>query len=275
MAVLYKYCPPERVDVLESQMIRLTQAGDLNDPAESQARFRHARVSWDKFVDDASGLFPELECKEGNFRDFLNWLRPAQRPIVQRKILQGILDMGTGILSLSSSRNIEAMWSHYADSHRGLVIGFDGNHRYFSANDGQMLGKVRYKERLGSFQYVEDLDAESIFFTKSSSWAFEREWRLVKALATRKHFLLPHPQTKSGYDLWLERVPAPAFYSVTMGVRMPEQSRARVMKALAKRELRHVKLYQARLNGSGRLSFSGSLLPPPAPKAKHRSGRAG
>ena len=120
----YEYYPPERIDVLETQMIRLTQPGDLNDPAESQARFRGTRVAWDHFVDDFSDLVPKQKLQEGDFSDFLNWLKPRQRPIVQRKILQGILDMSIGILSLSASRNVEAMWSHYAGSHRGFVIGF-------------------------------------------------------------------------------------------------------------------------------------------------------
>jgi hypothetical protein len=253
---LYKYLPPERIDVLETQMIRLTQPGDLNDPAESQARFRGTRVAWDKFVEDASGLFPKLKLKEGDFKDFLNWLRPSQRPIVQRKILQGILDLGTGIISLSASRNVEAMWSHYADSHRGLVIGFDKASRYFSTGNGKMLAQVKYEKHLRSFACLEDMDARSVFFTKSSSWAYEREWRLVKSLALTERFISSNcPKTESGYDLWLEQVPASVFRSVAIGFRMPEVLRLRVMKALSKPGFRHVEAYEAKLGTSGRLHF--------------------
>ncbi len=255
MRTLYKYVPPKRANILETQMIRLTQLGDLNDPAESQPKFRASRVDWNKFVDDFADSFPKLELKEGTFRDFLNWLTPARRPIVQRRLLQGVLDFGTGIFSLSSSRRVEAMWSHYSDAHRGLVIGFNASHRFFWRS-GCLLMRVRYADHIDFFPYLEDLDAESLLCTKSSSWAYEREWRFIRSIAGTKKFLRGRfPKTPRGYNLWLERVPAGAFCTVTLGARAAKKLRARVVRALSKASFRHVSLYQAILGRDGRLTF--------------------
>jgi hypothetical protein len=257
MTILYKYLSPDRIGVLETQMIRLTQPGDLNDPIEALPRFTKIRDdSWLQFVADASQLFSSLKLKEGNFTDFLNWLTPSRRPIIQRRILQMVMDMGTGIFSMSTSRSIELMWAHYASSHQGFVVGFDASHRYFARKDGQILGPVKYKKHLRPFKHFQDLNAQSLFFTKSLSWAYEREWRLVKPIATKKRFTKGSlRKTKSGYDIWLERVPAGAFHSVTIGAMMPVKLRIRLLDALIKPRFKHLKVYEARLNKSGRLYF--------------------
>src|SRR5687767_10762020 len=108
LMILYKYAPPERVDILENQRVRLTQPGDLNDPVEVQPRFSQSSVDWERFADDVADLFPALKSQEGNFKDFLHWLTPVRRRIVQQRILQMVWDLSTGVLSLSSSRRVEA-----------------------------------------------------------------------------------------------------------------------------------------------------------------------
>ena len=252
---LYKYLPPERIDVLESQMIRLTQPGELNDPVESQARFVETR-SWEEFVDTTRDLFSEIENPD-RFPDLLDRLDPQHRPIAQQLILGGVWDLTTVILSLSASRSVEAMWSHYADSHRGFVIGFDARSKYFSRTDRlQILGAVKYKKYLRPVAYLEAMDINSLAFTKSSTWAYEREWRLVKSIANNRRFLSGAcSKTKTGYDLWLERLPAASFSSVTIGFKAHTELQLRIRNALSRDQFRHIKLYQAVFNKAGRLFF--------------------
>jgi hypothetical protein len=108
--------------------------------------------------------------------------------------------MGTGVLSLSASRSVETMWSHYADSHRGFVIGLDVSHPYFSREYGQILAPVSYKKSMPTFRYLEDMDARQVLFTKHMSWAYEREWRLVTIGAMKRFSSGKFTKTKSGYD---------------------------------------------------------------------------
>src|SRR4029077_12628738 len=132
--------------------------------------------------------------------------------------------------------------------------GFDSRHSFFSRGESLLMA-VRYVDRLDFFPHVEDLSIESLAFTKSSTWAYEREWRFVKALWSTKGPDRTLSKTPRGYDLWLERVPAPAFLSVTYGARAKKKLRVQILKALSKHRFRHVKLYEARMGANGRLSF--------------------
>src|SRR5262249_23664427 len=95
-------------------------------------------------------------------------------------------------LSLSEEALNTTMWSHYADSHRGFVIGFDEKHPYFAARNEFEFGlqKVTYANR----RYMLDLQraandddqafiddfVRNVILTKSDAWAYEKEWRLVR-----------------------------------------------------------------------------------------------
>lgn len=71
------------------------------------------------------------------------------------------------------------MWSHYADCHRGFVIGFDSRNSFFSPNNNRGkdgLKKVVYSDNRPTFpkhsleyassQEINKINTE-IFFTKS------------------------------------------------------------------------------------------------------------
>lgn len=244
IVILYKYLPPRRLDVLETQMFRLTQPGDLNDPIESRLPFLEMLADWNTFVDSV----PEL-------RNTLDGLRPELRPLAQQELLQNVWDRGTVILSLSASRTVEPMWSHYADSHRGFVLGFDAAHPYFSKINGrQLLAPVKYKKQLPHFVYFEEMSLENFAFTKSLHWAYEREWRLVKSIAGTKRFLEGKcSKTESGYDLWLERLPARALHSVTIGAAASAELGLLILGTLLQPRFRHVKAYKAKFSRARRL----------------------
>ena len=47
-------------------------------------------------------------------------------------LIQEYLINNIGIFSLSKVPDNILMWSHYADSHKGIVLEFDSNHAYFN-----------------------------------------------------------------------------------------------------------------------------------------------
>jgi len=73
------------------------------------------------------------------------------------------------------------MWSHYANNHGGICVGFDG----LSVNSFsgiKLSGKVNYQNELPIVQYFGEEKkrvVHKIFFTKNSDWNYEREFRLV------------------------------------------------------------------------------------------------
>ena len=83
------------------------------------------------------------------------------------------------------------MWAHYADSHRGFVIGFDSNSDFFNPDNGKAIDGLRpvtYSGERAEFPESGLTSADSaqlhsaneqLFFTKNSDWAYEQEMRIL------------------------------------------------------------------------------------------------
>ena len=250
MPILYKYCPPQRMDILTKLQIRFTQPGDLNDPVENIARFSRLRTSWPQFVQQAKGLFPGFRSPDGDFEGFLKWLKPSQRDVVQRRLLQMGWDLCRGVLSLSSSQNNELMWTHYAESHRGFVIGFDKDSPLIRHSG--TLGRVKYAPTMPKVEYLEDISLTSLIFTKLSKWSYEKEWRVVVSLEGRKR----HRKSPRGYEIWLQRIPPTAIASITLGERMEAGQLRKISRILSRPHFSHVRVYTAKFNDRGQLRIS-------------------
>lgn len=91
----------------------------------------------------------------------------------------------TGVRSFSSSRSNAKMWSHYAGSHGGFVVGYA-----FPENAKYDVQKVSYGPhtplQIADLVSLSKGDAEAeqnffrqVMFAKSSIWADEDEWRLL------------------------------------------------------------------------------------------------
>lgn len=85
-----------------------------------------------------------------------------------------------GICSLSKKHNNILMWSHYADNHKGIVVGLDLK----SDLDFFLYPvNVSYQDNYTELNYFKDPE-ESInatIRTKSSLWAYEEEIRIYKS----------------------------------------------------------------------------------------------
>ena len=83
-----------------------------------------------------------------------------------------------GLISFSDRWSNPVLWSHYADKHRGLALGFD-------IPEKNCL-RVVYEEDLKDLPSLEEVHASkdgSIFVraatTKYHHWSYESEWRIV------------------------------------------------------------------------------------------------
>ena len=66
------------------------------------------------------------------------------------------------------------MWSHYADGHRGIVIGFQIDQSKY------LIDKVNY-DGLANFENLpRGFDQEkSVFVKKRKDWSYEEEYRII------------------------------------------------------------------------------------------------
>ena len=81
-----------------------------------------------------------------------------------------------GLLCFSRRWRNPVLWSHYADKHRGMCLGFDVPDEY--------LQKVRYLPRRWKLSdYLSHTQqAGSLFTTKFKNWAYEKEYRRIVRL---------------------------------------------------------------------------------------------
>jgi hypothetical protein len=93
-------------------------------------------------------------------------------------MLSEVLTTTVGIFCASTKPDDILMWSHYADSHRGICLEFDGTLAFMAHAQ-----KVKYsRERVPINPYVDSREAmmEKAFLTKSEHWSYESEWRLIR-----------------------------------------------------------------------------------------------
>ena len=70
------------------------------------------------------------------------------------------------------------LWSHYADKHKGIVIEYEINTEELK-NNNIVLCDVAYSDSLMRETRPKMSDYGRSFFTKSESWSYENEWRMV------------------------------------------------------------------------------------------------
>ena len=280
---LYKYARPERIDVIENLELRFTQPGALNDPFELRPRFEaliseaealaklaetpvdlepilqeayamlpaehRAKLSFESVLAIVSSYMTTDEARETMSATLLTVLRSLRSgaPRIREQIYDA-LNNNVGILSLSEVPDNAVMWAHYADNHRGMVLGFDETHGFFnqrrSPNDEfYYLRRVVYAD-LAPAPSMLALEGDAIFVTKGKQWAYEQEWRMLAPLrdATRS-------VTIAGDVVYLFAFPPEALTTIVLGANATSTFEAALRDAVRTRAaLGHVRISRAVLD---------------------------
>ena len=110
---------------------------------------------------------------------------PAERDRVD-KLIQGLIkeNRNSGVICLSEVCDAILMWSHYADEHKGVCFEFT-RAADNCLGDIELCSPVKYDKYypiidLGQMLLKQDgKTLERMMRTKSSEWAYEKEWRLT------------------------------------------------------------------------------------------------
>jgi Protein of unknown function (DUF2971) len=229
--ILYKYISAARFKKLWSdEKIRFTQLNQLNDPYENRV------------------LDPNVDLNMANFSQFItdnNWLNNAflsgDLLTIQNhyKKIQMEIDNRFGILALSRNPLNLLMWSHYADEHKGVVIGIDvsdpifyelgvminpkeGNIVYSSIKPRNLkliksIHREPHEEGAGYKLIIESadsIDIDLIFLYKAFDWAYEEEVRVVRDFSINQGTLAEKTD-----DVRLFSLPKSVIKEVIFGVR--------------------------------------------------------
>jgi hypothetical protein len=225
-----KYCS-DSDDVIkaifEKHEIRFTQPAALNDPLEFNPiiRFHHDGINHTRFVFDGI-VFPSEEQR------------------LRFHIIESHLNR-FGVLSLTKVGDSFDMWSRYANGHRGFLIEFKDDfngHPCMRSKDGReyAVREVRYVDEYAinvdelvdeHGQFLLEAVNEQMFFTKTSRWADEEEWRLVRPLADCSTWTPLTDKAHRDRRVHSFEFSLNCVQSVTFGACMAGSDRRRIMEA--------------------------------------------
>lgn len=144
-----------------------------------------------------------------------------------------------GLLCLSEIATDLLMWSHYADSHRGVCLVFDWQTEFFGQAQAVIYQKNR--PRINPiFQSHKEMLNHALL-TKSNHWQYEKEWRII-------HY-------RKGAGAY--KFPAPSLVGIILGSQISRENRAMIVGWLGSRAST-VTLFQASLSD---IEFAVNIAP--------------
>lgn len=168
---LYKFASVRgAMTILEGQTVRFTPVPELNDPLETPRN----DLMLKKLIEEGEQMFAQvgeidLPNQKKMAKFFAHGYMQDQSRLISKKY---------GVLCLSGRKAISStlMWSHYAEKHSGLAVGFRSN-----------CSALKGHGQLQRIQYVSPSDLKTDSYSeylkfKSKDWAYEDEYRSWKLL---------------------------------------------------------------------------------------------
>ena len=225
--VLYKYVPANRAaEILPEKgngTLRATQPAALNDPLECASQ--------------CAAVYPSANEEDREMLDALNWITP-EHSLTLSEIQLARRQLGTqawndlfrkqlsqrfGVVCFSSSFLHPLMWTHYADSGAGFVIGYRVSELKKIPSGYERLGPVQYLEEpplsTGHVIFKDENNLHITLLIKANYWAYEREWRLTVEL---KNTVGTGKTDASGHSINLYPIPNESVTEVYFTERTPE-----------------------------------------------------
>lgn len=157
-------------------------------------------LSADNALDDLRRARIKLSEIENLNDPFELWCS-QQAEAVQRTALRrwkGQMSQSFGLLCFCASWRSPLLWSHYADRHRGMALGFELRE--------DVAAQVAYiAERTELRLPLSEPEMRRILFTKYVGWSYEEEWRSWFRLDERDELTKLYFK-KFGNDLTLKEV---------------------------------------------------------------------
>ncbi len=259
--VIYKYMSADIAQkVLANNCLRATPPNDFNDPFEMLPR-QYVGLTADITYEMARTKSRSLAYYEKvraipryskmNYDEYLAYL--DAHPDIERDVATNMKksfenrDFATlvnqvssilGVLCFSGKRDTILMWSHYADDHKGVVIGFDPvklSPSWFPAQYHDERVNLPFGEDALSPIYKQAVI--DILSTKHSSWIYENEYRFfVKLDKCTK-------QNIKGKDMYFHALPDGCIKEVVLGAKISEPEK-NVIKGLCSCNVLEAKIDQ-------------------------------
>jgi len=252
--IIYKYIDSWGEKILNGLRIKISDPRNFNDPFEFLPRIRGEITN-----EEIEAKFDEPAYRENYFRhhleqgivesreDFEVWLEANRAQLLSA---MGIAYRGRnykpldfreiaakkfGVTCFSAKHDNLLLWAHYADNHKGIVVGFE--REFF----GPLIYDVAYAQQRVLYSPVmtgdpRDSTIVSVLRTKSPEWVHEEEWRAI----------IPWDLCIEESGFWFYPVHPSAIKEVVFGVRIDPALRQSIIDKKSN-AFGHLKLFDARL----------------------------
>ena len=182
--------------------IRVSSPAWFNDPFDCKLSplIEGSQADKEKWLEESyvPTLCPALNREK--IRKKVAMLLPSVDQLISEHlaVMQNQLIPNSGVLCLCAVQNDILMWSHYADSHRGICLRF----RHFTE-----AIRVDYRTSypdISLFRNTQEAWSKCVL-TKSKHWAYEKEWRLIK------------PPVEEGNAWGWQKLPAKSLTGIIFG----------------------------------------------------------
>lgn len=184
--IIYRYLSMNRAkSVIADKQLYFTTCDKLNDPFDMIESLVDYKMNKDEIKKMVLMKNPFISKKDLKEHVNIYFSQPGQLyEMHKREWDNGRLK--TGVCCFSESPNIPLMWSHYADSHKGVCLGFDIEPFPEGDTNKALIQPVNYLDKLVPVRVGAD-NGQAVghwFFTKSKDWSYEKEVRAVFAYKT-------------------------------------------------------------------------------------------
>lgn len=192
--ILYKYYPPKKyvLEALSKGTICFTDLYSQNDPFEAMGFYRKTS---DYESDNLFDFKLQSMMDDQDTEDDQSFLRNQCR-----------------IFCATSQYNRPLMWAHYAQSHRGICVGY---HRQDIRKYCEILEDVKYRDHPLEKDFTYD-QAERFLLLKATDWDYEKEVRGIYLISNKDCIITPtlaqYRSHDSDHDDKYIFFPAPAVY---------------------------------------------------------------
>ena len=216
-------------DIFRNNELYFAHPDEVNEPFDCKIPPCLKNLNKEKLIKRFS-VFDQtqFECREINLEKLEDVVNNTPLSVLQKRLKKDIKSQrDVGVLSLSEKNLDILMWGHYADSHKGICIGFAYHELSFAFRETSIVPEqVIYPEdnkyKWDPFEDDAITQADKIYLTKAKDWKYEKEWRVI---------LPEHGRT-------LQKIDPNALVSVYLGCQIANNDKETIINWCLQREQR-------------------------------------
>jgi hypothetical protein len=233
------------LDMISNSRIYFSSPDQFNDPLDCAPTCKLAKPLTDQFIKELLEDEARLAKEAGKTQDEIEALRQAEgvppeeiAAAITERIRADVL-RSARVFCLSASELHPLLWSHYADSHRGVCL-------HFRSTPGGLLGlaqAVEYRPERPSvvvplhYNKSENDITDTMVRVKGDFWGYEHEYRIIGHQGADVDWGATMVDRKCPF-------PPEVLCGITLGIRTTPQDRKDLM-ALAAQHYPQMAVYQA------------------------------